>query len=192
MKLPIVLDLETKEKFSNVNYDRKKLGVSLVGIYDYNSGICEAYTEKEFGKLFEILERCSYIIGFNVNSFDIPILQPYYPGDFSRFMVFDILDDIKDKVGRRLSLNYVAQATINKRKSGNGLLAIEYFKSGDQRALRKYCLDDVMLTKELFEYGVKHGEIFYMNQLNKTIIKVDWKKYLEPSERKESHLTLPF
>jgi len=192
MKLPVILDLETKEKFSNVNYDRKKLGVSLVGVYDYNTGISEAFVEKDFSKLFKILENCSYLVGYNIKSFDIPVLQTVYPGDFSRFMVFDLLDDIKDKVGKRLALNYVAQATLGKRKSGNGLQAIEYFRNGEMDKLKKYCLDDVTLTKELFDYGVKNGEIFLMDNMNKSSVKVDWKKILEPAQRNESHLTLPF
>lgn len=191
-KLPVVLDLETKEKFSDVAYDKKRLGVSIVGLYDYNARKPNVFLEKELGGLFKILENCSYLIGFNIKSFDIPVLQTYYPGDFSRFLIFDILEDIKEKLGKRLSLNYILQATLGKRKSGHGLQAIDYYKEGRIENLKKYCLDDVMLTKELFEYGVNQGQIFYLNQVGKSPIKVDWKKYMTAAQDHDTHLTLPF
>lgn len=191
-KLPIVLDLETKYLFRDVDKDSKKLGVSVVGIYDYKDRQTKTFLENELNKLFKLLEDCSYIIGFNVKSFDLQVLQPYYPGDISRLPVFDILDYFREKVGRRLGLNDMAFATLGKKKTGHGLMAVEYFKEGKIDELKKYCLNDVMLTKELFEYGIKHGEIFYLNEVGKISVLVDWKKYLEAPDKQETHLTLPF
>ena len=36
-------------------------------------------------------------------------------------------------------------------------------------------MDDVMLTKELFEYGANNKKISYLNENGKIDIKVDWK-----------------
>lgn len=191
-KLPIVLDLETKYLFRDVNKDSKKLGVSVVGIYDYKDKQTKTFLESELNKLFKLLEDCSYIIGFNVKSFDLEVLQPYYPGDISKLPVFDILDYFKEKVGRRLGLNDIAFATLGKKKTGHGLMAVEYFKEGKIAELKKYCLNDVILTKELFEYGIRHGEIFYLNEVGKISVPVDWKKYLESPGKQDTHLTLPF
>lgn len=191
-KLPIVLDLETKYLFRDVNKDSKKLGVSVVGIYDYKDNQTKTFLESELSMLFKLLEDCSYIIGFNIKSFDLQVLQPHYPGNISKLPVFDILDYFKEKVGRRLGLNDIAFATLNKKKTGHGLIAVEYFKEGKMEELKKYCLDDVMLTKELFEYGIQHGEIFYLNEVGKISVKVDWKKYLESPGKQDTHLTLPF
>ncbi len=191
-KLPIVLDLETKRRFSDVGGDSKKLGVSVVGIYDYKDSHTKTFLEQELNELFKLLESCSYIIGFNVVSFDLQVLQPYYPGNISKLPVFDILDYAKEKIGRRLGLNDFAFATLNKKKTGHGLAAVEYFKEGKMEELKKYCLDDVMLTKELFEYGIQHGEIFYLNEVGKISVKVDWKEYLESPGKQDTHLTLPF
>ncbi len=191
-KLPIVLDLETKYLFRDVNKESKKLGVSVVGVYDYKDKRMKTFLENELSRLFKLLEDCSLIIGFNVISFDLQVLQPYYPGDISKLPVFDILDYFREKVGRRLGLNDMVFATLGKKKTGHGLIAVEYFKEGKINELKKYCLDDVMLTKELFEYGVQHGEIFYLNEVGKISVRVDWKKYLETPGREETHLTLPF
>lgn len=190
-KLPVVLDLETKHTFRDFS-EHKKLGVSVVAVYDYSQGMTLAFAEKDIPKLFPILERSSYIVGFNVESFDLPVLAPYYPGDITHFETFDILEDIRAKLGRRLALNDLLTATLGIRKSGHGLMAIDYYKEGKFEELKKYCMDDVVLTKEIFDYGVKHGEIYYLNERGKNPIKVDWKKYLEEEGTKETPLTLPF
>lgn len=190
-KVPVIIDLETKFKFREVP-SRKKLGVSLVGAHDYRTQKTEAFSEKEFQRLFTILEGASYIVGFNIRSFDIPLLQQYYPGDFSRFLIFDILDYVKEKIGRRLSLNDILFATLGKKKTGHGLIAIDLYKEGKLEELKEYCLNDVMLTRELFEYGVKNGKINYLNTTGKAEIEVDWKKYFLSPKNHDTHLTLPF
>lgn len=190
-KLPVIIDLETKLKFREVP-SRKKLGVSLVGAHDYQTQITEVFFEKEFQRLFKILEGASYIVGFNIKSFDIPLLQEYYPGDFSRFLIFDILDYVREKIGRRLSLNDILFATLGKKKTGHGLAAIDLYKEGKLEELEQYCLNDVKLTRELFEYGVKNGKINYLNTTGKAEIEVDWKKYFSTPKNHDTHLTLPF
>ena len=190
-RFPLVLDLETKHTFREFA-EPEKLGITVAAVYDYASEKPYAFLESEIGKLFPLLENSSYIIGFNVKSFDLAVLRPYYPGNVDQFPVFDILDDIREKLGRRLALNDIILATLGKKKTGHGLMAIDMYKEGRIEELRQYCADDVRLTKEIFDYGVKNGEIFYLNELGKTSIKVDWKKYKEESGTSETPLTLPF
>lgn len=190
-KFPVVFDLETKYSFRDFD-DPKKLEISVAALYDYRDQETKIFEEKELNKLFPILESSSYIVGYNVANFDVAVLQAYYPGQVSVFKTFDILDDIKSKIGRRISLNEVVNATLGKKKSGHGLQAINLYKEGKIEELKQYCLDDVMLTKELFEYGIKNGEIFYPAVSGKISIKVDWKKYLEEEGGNDVPLTLPF
>lgn len=192
MRKPVVLDLETKYTFRQYS-DPKKLGVSVVAIYDYQKEKSFTFLEEEINKLFPYLENASLIIGFNINSFDLPVLQGYYPGNINQFKTFDILDEIKNIVGRRLALNDLIKATLGKKKSGHGLQAINFFQEGKMTELKKYCLDDVMLTKELFDYGVTNGKIYYLDINEKIPIKVDWKKYLHQNQNNNNvSLTLPF
>ncbi|PIS15558.1 hypothetical protein COT62_03035 [Candidatus Roizmanbacteria bacterium CG09_land_8_20_14_0_10_41_9] len=191
-KFPIVIDLETKYTFREFT-DPSKLGVSVAAIYDYKHNEGKIFLENELNKLFPILENSSYIIGFNNRSFDLQVLQPYYPGKLEKFAIFDILEDIKGKIGRRLSLNDMVSATLGKKKTGHGLMAIEYYKSNQWEKLKQYCLDDTFLTKDLLEFGAKHGEVYYRNEQGKIPIRVDWKKYLqEDSGNGNVALTLPF
>ncbi|PIZ62416.1 hypothetical protein COY16_04425 [Candidatus Roizmanbacteria bacterium CG_4_10_14_0_2_um_filter_39_13] len=71
-------------------------------------------------------------------------------------------------------------------------MAIDYYKEGKWDELEKYCLEDVMVTKRLFEYGVKNEKIYYMNETGKVPIRVNWKRYMEESGADETALTLPF
>ncbi len=191
-KFPIVLDLETKHTFREFA-DPKKLGITVAAIYDYKDSQSRVFTEKELNGLFPILENASYIIGYNVKSFDIAVLQGYYPGNVEHFSSFDILEDVREKIGRRLALNDLIFATFGKKKTGHGLQAIDFYKEGKWDELKKYCMDDTMLTKELFDFGVRFKEIYYLNEVGKVTIKVDWAKYLEESDDKnDMPLTLPF
>src|SRR3989344_331994 len=190
-KFPVILDLETKFTFRQFN-DPQKLEVSVAGIFDYRNQTSKSFKEEDLPSLFKLLETSSYIIGFNINSFDLPVLQRYYAGKLDSFPTFDLLDDIKNKLGKRLSLNDLISATLGNKKSGHGLQAIQLYKEGKFEELERYCLDDVLLTKELFEYGINRGEVLYLDEKGKNAIKVQWKKYLEDQGNKESYLTLPF
>ncbi len=190
-KFPVVLDLETKYTFRQFS-DPKKLGVTVAAIYNYQDHQAKVFLEDEISKLFPILERSSYIIGFNIKSFDLAVLQGYYPGRLDRFAAFDILDDIREKIGRRLALNDLISATLGKKKTGHGLMAIDYYKEKKWDELKHYCLDDVLLTKDLFQYGVDKGEIYYLDAKGKVALKVNWKKYLEDEKGNDIPLTLPF
>lgn len=190
-KYPVVLDLETKHTFREFD-EPGKLGITVLAVYDYATEKGQVYTEKELPALYPILEKASYIVGYNIRSFDMPVLQAYYHGSIASFTLFDILEDIREKIGRRISLNDVASATLNEKKSGHGLMAIDFYKEGKWDELKKYCMDDVMVTKKLFEYGVRMGEIFYMNELGKIKIKVAWEKYMSGDGGSDMPLTLPF
>lgn len=192
MRYPIVLDLETKYTFRQYS-DPKKLGISVVGVYDYKDQKLKSFFEQELTKLYPLLENASFIVGFNINSFDLPVLQGYYPGDISQFKTIDILEEIKKILGRRLALNDIIKATLGKKKSGHGLQAINYYQDGKWEELKKYCLDDVLLTKEIFDYGVRNSVIYYQDVSGKVAIKVNWSQYLN-EKRGENNisLTLPF
>lgn len=188
---PVVLDVETKYSFKDFQ-DPKKLQISVAVIYDYNLNQVFVFEEKEINKIFPFLEKASYIIGYNVKNFDLEVVQGYYPGRVADFRTLDILEDIKKKIGRRIALNEVLTATLNKKKSGSGLQAINLYHEGKIEELKKYCRDDVLLTKELFDYGVKNGEIFYLTSSGRLSIKVNWERYLEEDEDKNTPMTLPF
>ncbi len=191
MRYPVVLDVETQHSFREFS-EHKKLRISVACLYDYKDNVLKAYFENELSSLFQILENASVIIGYNINSFDLPVLQAYYPGNVAQFKTFDMLDEVRNLLGRRLALNDLISVTLNKKKSGHGLQAIDLFREGKLEDLKNYCFDDVMLEKELYEYGVKNNEIYFMDVTGKATLKVNWSKNTTQSANHAVSLTLPF
>ncbi len=176
----IVLDIETRNLFSDVGGKENltKLLVSVAGVYSYKAGSFMTFTEAEMPALQNLLKTTDLIIGFNIRHFDLPILQKYFSLNLNEIPNVDIMADIVEKVGHRVSLDDVLKATLNSRKSANGLLAVEYWRDGRIDELKKYCIDDVRLTRDLYEYGKNNGEIkFTARDANLPYIKtlkVNW------------------
>ncbi|HOI05445.1 MAG TPA: hypothetical protein PLJ02_03205, partial [Candidatus Woesebacteria bacterium] len=75
----------------------------------------------------------------------------------------------KDSVGHRISLDAVAQETLGSGKIGDGLDAIRYYHNGNLEALKKYCLEDVKITRDIYDYGLKNGLVLFRNKWNRLI-----------------------
>lgn len=158
----VVLDVETKKLFDEVpGRNHSLLGVSFVGIYDSSKDGYEGFYEEEIGNLWPTLEQTDLVIGYNIKGFDWPVLNAYYSGDLSKLPTLDLLELIHNSLGFRLKLNDVAQATLGVGKTGTGLDAYRYFKEGKLDLLRDYCLNDVKVTKEVYEYALAHGHVKY-------------------------------
>lgn len=159
-----VLDIETQKGFHEV--DRKKLHllkISVACIYDSKTESYQSFEEKELLKLEEALKSADLVIGFNIRDFDMEVLRPYIMTPVSKLPVLDLMVEIEKVRGHRVSLQSVAQATLKVSKSGSGWDAITLYKEGRMDELKKYCLDDVRITKDIYEYGAQHGKIFFIS-----------------------------
>ncbi|MFH0818738.1 MAG: ribonuclease H-like domain-containing protein [Patescibacteria group bacterium] len=179
MNNKIVYDLETKKTFAEVGglqSNHHLLGISFIGVYSYSQNKYFGFLEKDI-PLFEkiLLTEKSQIIGFNSKGFDNLVLQPYLKKlQISELPQLDILEEIKNKLGFRIKLESTAQATLGEGKSGTGLDAIKYYREKDFDSLAKYCMDDVRITKEIYEYGRNHGCLYYMAGGEKRPIPIPW------------------
>ena len=149
----IVFDIETKNSFADVGgeVNLKNLDVSVVGIYSYNQNQYFCFEENEFDKLGDLLKRAHLLVGFSSKRFDLPILEKYFNFNLSAVGHFDILEEIEKAFGRRIGLDALAQANLGIGKTGKGLEAIELYRRGEMEKLKSYCLQDVKITKEIFE-----------------------------------------
>jgi DEAD/DEAH box helicase domain-containing protein len=133
-------------------------------------------------------------VTWNGEHFDIPILNKYYPGDLSKIKSLDLMKEVQLVLGRRLKLDTVAEATLGKNKSGNGLEAIEWWNKGEIDKLIHYCIEDVKITRELYDYALANGCLKYKDLGSggaiKTI-KLDTSKWQE-LEKNAMTFTLPF
>jgi DEAD/DEAH box helicase domain-containing protein len=113
------------------------------------------------------------IIGFNIRRFDFAVLQPYLFLSTATLPVLDLLEEIERVRGHRVSLQSLAQGSLEIAKSGQGLDAVSLFKQGKMDSLIQYCLDDVRITKGIYEYGREHGRVYFISNR-------DWKRYEIP------------
>lgn len=175
----LVIDVETKKSFAEVGGEKniRDLGVSVAGVYSYAKDAFFAWEESELSKLGELLRETERLIGFNINHFDIPVLEPYLGDGFSaRLAIVDLYEGPTEFLGFRVGLGGLAKATLGENKSGRGLEAIEWFRAGRIEDVKKYCLDDVRLTRDLYEYGKKHGHVLFESFLDgkKHSVPVNW------------------
>lgn len=158
----ITFDIETQNTFHDVgSRDAVDLDISLLAIHDSKTDEYTAFMHDELDELWPILESADALIGYNSDHFDIPLLNKYYPGDLTQLKSIDLLVEIKESLGRRLKLDSVAEATLGVGKSGHGLQAITWWKNGEIEKIREYCIQDVKVTREIYEYALEHGELKY-------------------------------
>src|SRR3989344_20725 len=191
----IVFDIETQNTFADVNNDFKKLKISVVSIYRYETDTYESFEENELKKLWPILEKSDRIIGYNSEHFDIPVLGNYYLGDLFKLPHLDIMKQVKESLGFRLKLKDLAEATLdNIEKSADGLQAIRWWKEGKIDEIKKYCEQDVRVTKEIYDFGRKNKQLFYKSLSGETLpfrVNFEFPK-LAAGGGKNINLTLPF
>jgi DEAD/DEAH box helicase domain-containing protein len=171
MKL-LVFDVETKKAFDEVGgYYPEKLGVSIIGSYwrDENGEEYVGYREGNFSPFWRKLETADLVVGFNIISFDYETLKPYYTGSFKQFPSLDIMLEMEKHLGHRVSLDAVAKETLGEQKNGHGLDAIRYYHDGDWESLEKYCLQDVKVTKDIYDYGVANKMLRFKNKWNNIV-----------------------
>ena len=170
----ITFDIESiSDSVVRGHIDVNEQDLTVVGIHDSDTGEYSSYFKEELHKLWPLLERADMLIGFNSDSFDIPLLNRYYPGDLSHIRSLDLLAEIQKVLGRRIRLQSLAEATLGRGKSGDGLLAGTWWKEGKKEKVAEYCIEDVRLTRELYDYALAHGVLKYKDLRDIRDIKLD-------------------
>ncbi|MDP3999660.1 MAG: ribonuclease H-like domain-containing protein [bacterium] len=174
----LVLDIETKNTFAEVGGQENihKLEVSFVGVYSYNQNQYFSFFENELDKLGPMLQSAGLIIGFCSNRFDLPVLKKHYKFNIMSLESLDILEEIEERLGHRISLNELAYANLRTQKTAHGLEAIKFYKEGRLEELKKYCLNDVKITKDLYDLGMSQGHLVVPQRTTGEMQKVefDW------------------
>lgn len=162
----VVLDIETSNTFDDVGgYFPEKLNISVVCAYFYETDTWESFLEPDVPALCKRLESADRIIGYNTVGFDLPVMNRYYAGDLLKLGQCDMLAEIYKNLGFRIKLDDVAAATIGTKKSAHGLLAVQWWKEGKVQEVIDYCMQDVKVTKEVFEFGVANGFILFDDRM---------------------------
>ncbi len=177
----LVFDIESISKSGTLVRGRIDLDdqeLTLLALYDSADATYKSYTREELPALWPILESTDLFIGYNSDSFDIPLLNRYYPGDLTRIRSLDLMAEVYAVLGRRLRLQSLAEATLGKGKSADGLLAQEWWAAGEIEKVRAYCIQDVRITKELFDHALEKGSLRYKDLREKREVKLDTSGWL--------------
>lgn len=171
-------DLETQKSADEVGGwgNIHKMGLAVGVIWDSLDREFFTYEEKDALQLVEKLRTADLVVGFNVIGFDYTVLQPYSDFDLQEINTFDMLIDVKKNLGFRLSLNHLAQHTLNAEKSADGLVSLQWYKEGKINKIIQYCRQDVEITRDLYLFGEKNGFVRYQSRSGNPLeLKVDWK-----------------
>lgn len=188
----VVFDLETQNFFQEVGSTNPvDLDISVACVYDSGTDTYTVVDVNELNLIWPILEKAEVLVGYNSNHFDIPLLNKYYPGDLTHIKSIDLLEDIRLSLGRRLRLDDVAKATIGAKKSGHGLQAVKWWREGDVASIKKYCKQDVKITKELFEYALANKKVVFKDGFRKKDIPLDITHWVPHADLAMTH-SLPF
>jgi DEAD/DEAH box helicase domain-containing protein len=173
----LVYDIETKHSADDVGgwNNADKMGISAAVIYSFKKDEYEVYTEEKAEAFISRLESAKCIIGFNNIGFDNKVITGYRIPDFNKTLVFDMLSDVRNKTGRRFSLDNMAGATIGAAKTADGLQALQWYKEGQMDKIIEYCKKDVEVTKNLFLHGAERGFVNALLKEGAVIrIPVEW------------------
>jgi DEAD/DEAH box helicase domain-containing protein len=183
MKLDtLVFDIETQNFFTDpdVGWDNYvALKISVVAAYSYLEDRYYCYEEHEMDKLAELFSDARRIVGFSMNRYDIPVLNNYFqrlkngPKLWEMERV-DLLEEIEMATGSRVSLDRLAGANLGTGKTHHGSEAITLYNEGKMDELKEYCINDVKLTKELYDLYRKQNFLMVPSKKTGEMEKVEF------------------
>lgn len=185
----LVFDIETQNFFTDpgVGWDNfEALRISVVGVYSYARNEYLTFEEQQMQELADLFGSCARLVGFSMNRYDVPVLQCYFNRtqhgnvrlwDKDRV---DLLEEIEVASGGRISLSRVAEANLGVGKTRHGSEAIGLYREGRMAELKEYCLNDVRLTKDLYEKMKKEGWLFIPDKQTGELVKVELRPIYAP------------
>ncbi|OFZ01147.1 MAG: hypothetical protein A2Z97_03450 [Bdellovibrionales bacterium GWB1_52_6] len=172
----LVLDIETQRLVQEVGgWDHvDKLGISVACAYDSKTDQFLSFQEKDLKTLIELCYD-RLVVGYNVRGFDLPVMVPYGL-EISKVDVFDLMYDLEALTRQRfLKLEAVARGTLGTGKSADGLMAVEWWKTGQMQKIIDYCMQDVKVTRDVFQFGRQNNFVrIQRSEANTTQVAVMW------------------
>lgn len=140
--------------------DYANMGISIICAYDYVEERYRVFCKDNFDLFYTLTQNRELLIGFNNVGFDNKVLR------LTNNRCYDILREIWISLGLDpnvfayhthggYSLNEMCKINNIGTKTGHGASAPILWQRGEIGAVIDYCLNDVKLTKDLFELSQK-------------------------------------
>lgn len=150
-------------------HDHENMGISVVGAYDYNEDRYRVFFEDNKEEFNSLIKNSDLLITFNGLSFDNKVIESNWfpvPDDTDHY---DILVETWAAHGLSSTFNYkthggfsldtLSEVNFGQKKTGNGALAPVHWQKNRRGTVVDYCLQDIRLTKLLFDRIVKFGNL---------------------------------
>ncbi|HXI02598.1 MAG TPA: ribonuclease H-like domain-containing protein, partial [Candidatus Saccharimonadales bacterium] len=162
----LFLDVETLRSAEEVGgWGRiREMGIALAVVYDTARGEFRTFLPAEADRLAVQLLSADLVVGFNIRRFDYEVLRAASEADFSKIPTLDMLEEIHARLGFRLSLGHLAEATLGVSKSADGLQSLRWVREGRMDLVETYCRHDVEITRDLYEFGRRHGYLLFLDR----------------------------
>jgi len=173
----MVLDVETLRGADQVGgwHNSHLMGLAVAVVSDSVSGESLAFFEDQAVDLFAYLRKADLVVGFNIVGFDFKVLSAYDDGTLEHLPVFDILADVRRRLGFRLSLAHLTEHTLGATKTADGLQSLAWIREGRMDLVEEYCRADVRITEQLFRHGLEAGYLRYKSRDGLLMeLRVDW------------------
>jgi DEAD/DEAH box helicase domain-containing protein len=174
----LFFDLETQKSAEEVGGWQNIAAMKMALCVTFNdvTGQFRTYHEKDVTELLLDLLTADRVVGYNIDRFDLGVLRGYTDRDLSRIRTLDMLADIYAKLGFRMRLADVGEATLGVGKSADGLQSLQWWKEGKVELIEQYCRRDVELTRDVYLFGRNNGYILYRDRAGRQVrLPVDWK-----------------
>ncbi|WP_147819986.1 DEAD/DEAH box helicase [Salidesulfovibrio onnuriiensis] len=172
-----VLDIETRYSADEVGgWNRAdRMGVSIACLYDSETDQMYDYEQEQMDDLVKHLQELDLVIGFNHIKFDYAVLGGLHPFKFRALPSLDLLVKVHERLGYRVKLDNIAQATLDAGKSADGLMALKWWKEGRLDLITEYCRQDVIVTRDVYLFGRENGYVFFTNKAGQKVkLPVSW------------------
>jgi len=140
------------------------MGMSVAVVYDSRQDGFLTFREHQAAELIAHLGQAELVVGFNNSRFDNQVLSAYSKVDLHALPTLDLLQVVKERLGYRLSLEQLAAQTLGVAKSGDGLMALAWYKAGELDKIIDYCRQDVAITRDLYRFGREKGYLLFRNK----------------------------
>lgn len=181
----LFFDLETKFSADEVGgwSNAMDMGMAVGVLYDTADQAFHVYLEHQVPALIGHLRQGDLTVGFNHVEFDLRVLAGHQPTPDLRHQLyvdlrdldhFDMLLELKRVLGHRIKLDSLARPTLGEGKSADGLQSLQWYREGRIDLIIQYCKQDVDVTRRIYEYALKNGELLYESRSGIKTVALNW------------------
>ncbi|CAB4223480.1 hypothetical protein UFOVP1670_72 [uncultured Caudovirales phage] len=171
----IIYDIEIKKaipdrngkRLDGIEYcegwqDHANMGISVIGCYDYVEDRARVFCDDNMGDFYDLCDSRDLLVGFNNIPFDNAVIDANHGGKIMpEDRCYDILREIWIAAGLPPTFDFkthggygldaMCERNFGTKKTGSGALAPVDWQQGRIGRVIDYCLNDIMLTKQLLD-----------------------------------------